>query len=268
MITAKIIADSISPAKIRIVTMSLVYPRFIHAEFMTHRMFSRNASSSRAEPIEKHIDRIQNNPAMPIYWGSNKPGMQAGEEVSVTYQAEQAWLAARDAAVTNAKYLAKLGLHKQIVNRVLEPFSHINVVVTSTDWDNFYNLRRHKDAQPEIHKLADEMWEAMEESIPVPLPIGHWHLPYVNWQEKQEFNLTTLSAASTARCACVSYLKNDGAAPQIEEDIKLYERLVGGVPIHASPTEHQASPLVDPNQKSNNFTGWLQHREILDNAKN
>jgi hypothetical protein len=267
MITAKIIADSISPSKIRIVTMSLVYPRFIHAEFMTHRVFSRNASSSRAEPVEKHIARIKKHCAMPTYWGSNKPGMQAGEEIENVLEAIQQWLDAKDLAIEQATLLNNLGLHKQIVNRVLEPYSHISVVCTSTDWENFFNLRRHPDAQPEIRALADEMWDALQESYPVPLPIGHWHLPYIKWQEKQEYNLTTLLAASTARCARVSYLKHDGTTPNIEEDIKLYDKLVGGVPIHASPTEHQATPLVDPEEKSNNFRGWLQHRELLDQTE-
>lgn len=263
MITAKIVEDSISPVDVRITTLQLVYPRFIHAEFMTHRVFSRNASSSRAEPVMKHIDRIRNEPAAPIYWGSNKPGMQAGEEVTDKQMAIDTWMAAKDSAVEWAVELHKLGLHKQIVNRVLEPFSHINVVVTSTEWDNFFSLRIHPDAQPEIKMLAEAMKDAMDASLPNPLDYGSWHLPYVNHAERAKLEDVTLLQLSTARCARVSYLKHDGTNPNIEDDIVLYERLVGGKPLHASPTEHQASPLKDPLQKSNNFTGWLQHREML-----
>jgi len=266
MISAKIIADSISEDGIRITTMSLIYPRFIHAEFMTHRVFSRNASSSRAEPVLKHIERIEKEPAMPVYWGSNKPGMQAGDEVEDKQYAQVLWLIAKDNAVKLARALNKQNVHKQIVNRVLEPFSHINVVVTSTEWENFFNLRCHKDAQPEIKELADKMRMAKSVSSPQIVKIGEWHLPYVQELEKSKYNLPTLLAASTARCARVSYLKHDGAEPKIEEDIKLFERLCMGNPIHASPSEHQATPLSDKSDKSNNFTGWLQHRELLDIA--
>lgn len=266
MISAKIIEDSVSAAGIRITTMSLVYPRFIHAEFMTHRIFSRNASSSRAEPVLKHIERIEKEPAMPIYWGSNQPGMQAGDEVADIEYAKALWSVAKDHAVKMARKLHDQGLHKQIVNRVLEPFSHINVVVTSTEWENFFNLRCHKDAQPEIKDLADKMRLEKARSAPRMVEVGNWHLPYVKREERYKYDLNTLLAASTARCARVSYLKHDGAEPQIEEDIKLFERLCGGVPIHASPTEHQATPLEDKYDRSNNFTGWLQHRELLDNA--
>lgn len=264
MISAKIIADSISSFNKRITTLSLVYPRFIHSEFMTHRVFSRNASSSRAEPVLKHIERIEKEPAMPVYWGSNKPGMQAGEEIENIDAAKSQWLYAKNRAIEHAKVLNTLGLHKQIVNRVLEPFSHINVVVTSTEWTNFFNLRMHKDAAPEIHQLASCMFKEMSESSPIEIGWGEWHLPYVLKSEKFAYTINTLLAASTARCARVSYLKHDGAEPKIDEDMKLYERLVGGNPIHASPTEHQATPLSDPNATSNNFKGWLQHRATLE----
>ena len=152
-ITAKIIADSISPAGARLTTLQLRYPRFIHAEFMTHRMFSRNASSSRAIPVERLIQDVLDDPAMPVFWGKNQPGMQAredhhalvgGEGVSGydhfddSITREAAWLISRGIAIQHAREFAKAGYHKQIVNRLLEPFSHINVVVTATEWENFF----------------------------------------------------------------------------------------------------------------------------------
>jgi hypothetical protein len=68
-ITAKVIADSIADGCPRLITLQLRYPRFIHSEFMTHRAFSRNASSSRAIPVERLIQDVIDDPAMPVYWG-------------------------------------------------------------------------------------------------------------------------------------------------------------------------------------------------------
>ena len=165
-ITATVIADSIADGCPRLTTMQLRYPRFIHSEMMTHRAFSRNASSSRAIPVGRLIQDVIDDPAMPIYWGCNKPGMQAGGEIELKGMADWEWRSALRMSVDSARYMSKLGLHKQIVNRILEPFAHINVLVTATDWDNFFALRDHPDAQPEIAALAQEMKIAMVESTP------------------------------------------------------------------------------------------------------
>lgn len=268
MISAKVVADSISGAGARITTLQLEYPRFIHSEFMTHRVFSRNASSSRAEPVAKRIEKIKHNPAKPIEWGLNKPGMQATEVLSKEdgYLAEVYWLEARDQAVKYAEKLLRLNVHKQVINRILEPFTHISVVCTATEWDNFFNLRIDKNAQPEIHELALRMRDALNESIPIEIDLGDWHLPYVRIEELIEYvnQPDILLKFSTARCARVSYLTHDGETPNPEADIKLYDRLIGDRPMHASPCEHQATPLKDPSEYSRNFKGWLQHREIVE----
>lgn len=289
-IEAKIIADSISPAGIRLTTFQLRYPRFIHAELMTHRLFSRNASSSRAIPVKKMIEDLRRDPAMPIYWGSNKPGMQAGEELtgSDLEVAKKRWLYAMNRAIGTAEDLIELGLHKQIANRILEPWAHINVVLTATSFENFYALRRHSDAQPEIKDLADKMWLAQNQSTPKELEPGEWHLPFIRADERYyndspstkaqaDHILETLKKVSVARCARVSYLTHDGRPTTVEEDLALYERLVGGAPLHASPAEHQATPdsRWPPNfgqprrwkheHEHGNFTGWRQLRKILPN---
>lgn len=280
-ITAKVIADSIGPAGIRLTTLQLRYPKFIHGEFMTHRVFSRNASSSRAIPVERLIQDVIDDPAMPVYWGSNRPGMQAGEEVKELYWVKEEWLNARDGAVQCARELSSLGLHKQIVNRIIEPWCHINVVVTATEWANFFALRRHKDAQPEMKALADTMFDAQQASTPIRLKIGEWHLPYVTETDVEPLadsfepdDWKTLVKLSVARCARVSYLTHEGKSPNPEEDLKLYERLIGSTPLHASPAEHQATP----DQRNNfgnelgpwyhqnlwgNFVGWCQYRKTL-----
>jgi len=283
--TAQIVADSISPDGVRLTTMQLRYPRFIHAEFMTHRMFSRNASSSRAIPVAKMIEDLRRDPAMPVFWGSNKPGMQAGAELEMhdLLGVKCVWIAAMEDAIAHAETLMRTGLHKQIANRILEPWAHINVVVTATDWYNFYALRRHKDAQPEIKVLADAMWDAQQASIPKLLQPGEWHLPYTNaadidqsvFAETPEA-IEMVKKVSVARCARVSYLTHDGKQTTVEEDLKLYDRLLGSSPLHASPAEHQATPdrqyyqdngLVDWDRSElhGNFTGWIQFRKTLQN---
>lgn len=262
-IQAKIVLDSIAPdSKVRLTTMELIYPRFIHAEFMTHRMFSRNAASSRAIPTKKMLKMVEENPAMPVYWGKNKRGMAAEEELNEeqTKVAKAGWLAARSEAVKWATTLYELGIHKQIVNRIVEPWKHITVICTATQWSNFYALRRHKDAQPEIHRLADLMFEAQENSIPTE---REWHIPYI--QDDEELLPThTKCQVGAARCARVSYLTHAGTRSR-EKDIELYDRLLNGSGHgHWSPFEHVAKAHWDPFHRSGNIHGWTQYRKMFE----
>lgn len=263
----KMICDSLSPTGKRIVTMQLRYQRFIHAEFMTHRVFSRNASSSRAIPVAKMIEQVRNDPAMPVHWGKNMPGMQArealkGAELDV---AVDAWHQAANNAANIAELMNTFGLHKQVANRILEPFQFINVVVTATEWDNFFELRTHPDAQPEFQVLAREMERVMSESQPEKVDFGGWHLPYISDEEKITLNANTLIRMSAARCARVSYLKHDNTSPDMASDLELFNRLVGSVPLHASPIEHQAMAAMTSTAVSNNFRGWTQFRQLYEN---
>lgn len=261
-INAKVIADSRSQYA-RLTTLELEYPRFIHAEFMTHRVFSRNASSSRAIPIEKMIERVRTDPAMPIEWGSNQAGMQAGKEVSGIRGVHERWKEASVKAIEQAQRLEHLGLHKQIVNRVLEPFSWIKVLVTATEWDNFFKLRDHEDAQPEIRELALQMRIAMDESQPVHRSFNEWHLPYISDKERNELHNVQAAQISSARCARVSYLNHDQTEPDAIKDLALYFKLAGSEPLHASPLEHQAYAIND-NQFHKNFKDWRQHRGMVE----
>ena len=284
MITAKIIADSISTNDVRITTMELNYPRFIHSEFMTHRMFSRNASSSRAIPVEKMLKQVQETPAMPIHWGKNQPGMQAKEEIEFIQDAEVYWEEACNDTIYWVNHLNRLGLHKQVINRLLEPFQYIKVIVTATEWDNFFKLRLHEDAQPEMMVLAEHMQAAMDNSVPAALQHGEWHLPYIGdlaYGDDEWYPFTTEQAikCSVARCARVSYLNHDNSNPSIEKDIDLYNKLLEAG--HMSPFEHQATPMrADSfnvhaedgithedrygNLWSGNFRGWIMYRALLD----
>lgn len=291
-IEAKIIEDSIAPNGKRLTTYQLSYPRFIHAEAKTHRIISngdtlleevslmddanlsRNASSSRAIPVNKMIERTMADPAFFVHIGKNQPGMQAKEEVSDFIKGEfkREWI---ELASIVAGYVDRwantYGIHKQVANRALEPWQHIGVVVTMTEDDNFFELRDHEDAQPEIKDLAKKMRAMRDASTPVPRPMERynadaWHLPYVTAEERCEFigDPLILAKLSAARCARVSYLNHDGASPSIDKDLSLFDMLVGGRPLHASPVEHQAYPLPLATQQSKNFFGWRQHRELVE----
>lgn len=256
---AKVILDSVSLAGVRLITMELTYPRFIHAEFMTHRMFSRNAASSRAIPTRKMIDMIRDDPAMPVYWGKNKRGMSAKSEIEDIKSAKHKWLEARNDALEYAMQLYQLGVHKQIVNRIIEPWKYITVICTATQWSNFFGLRRHKDAQPEIHHLADMMYKAQKKSKPKERV---WHIPYIQ-EDEQNLSTDIKCEISTARCARVSYLTHDGER-DIEKDRVLYQRLLtGGDYGHWSPFEHIARGADRKNYKSGNFVGWEQYRKMF-----
>jgi hypothetical protein len=296
-IEAKIVEHSVADHGKKLATYQLRYPRFIHAELMTHRVFSRNASSSRAIPVAKMIEQVRTDPAMPIHWGKNQPGMQAREECNelilvpaplaeaygyfcgmehafpVPQKATRevfwqflGWLQSH-----GAEAFAAAGFHKQIVNRRLEADSHISVILTTTEIANWNELRAHPDAQPEIHQLALIMAEAEKASTPVFRPRDRliadaWHLPYVTQEERAQYrdNPLHLAKLSAARCARVSYLTHDGRAPLEREDLHLYNMLVGARPLHASPVEHQGYPLPLATQQSKNFFGWRQFRELVE----
>lgn len=288
--TAVVIADSISDQGIRITTFQLRYWRAIHAELMTHRVFSRNAGSSRARPSKAIIEQVAHDPWGPIVWGLNEPGMQANNvaDIDVEMQSLWSWRNIAKRAANSATVLLNLGLHKQIVNRILEPFTYIDVVVTATDYANWFALRLDKDAQPEIQQLAQAMKDAMDLSEPVLLNPGEWHLPYIQITDyaeiqdylpyvitesknKPEKMLELLKKISAARCARTSYKAFDGKVASIDDDLSLFDKLMSGNLKHASPTEHQATPDYyheDEYQAKSlwgNFRGWIQFRKTIPN---
>lgn len=293
-IEAAIICDSISNEGHRLTTFKLRYPKFIHAEFMTHRVFSRNASSSRAVPTERLIAEVR-DPALraaPVFWGKNQPGMQAAVELegeALAYVQDK-WDQVAQFAATVAGLMGACAAHKQIVNRIMEPFTHINVVVTATEYMNFFGLRLDAAAQPEMRMLAEAMWAAYGESRPLVLEPGEWHLPFVDeatFEENEtmqsmlrdgdENGRQRMLHISTARCARVSYESFEtGRRSTVEEDLRLFAKLFPpGQAVHASPAEHQATPDSgvyrgtqgewdgDNRRQWGNFCGWRQYRKML-----
>ena len=300
-IQAEIILGSISPDFIPIYTIRLRYPRIIHAELMTHRVFSRNARSSRAVPVAKMIQEVEEQPFIPWHWGKNQRGMQADEEcdeiVSLDngiydFNREDAWLWARNKAVEAAKGFNEAGYHKQLVNRILEPFTWIDVLVTATDWSNFLWLRDHEAAEPHIRDLALAIDKAINSYQLETLSPYQWHLPYVTDAEHHQHSFRTLLKISSARCARISYSPFDAKEPDAIKDIQLYNKLISDDRLHASPMEHQAVPdILVPVQAEilhsgstppesvsplnqwiyqkfhGNFDGWIQHRKLLEGER-
>lgn len=287
MISAKIIAHSKSSVNGKeIVTFELEYPRFCHSELLTHRVFSRNAASSRAIPVATMIEQVRTSPAMPVHWGANQAGMQAQKALSQTLQrsAMYLWRQAARFAASTAEQMVKLNLHKQVANRILEPFQMMKTVVTATELDNWFWLRKHADAQPEIRVLAERMWEALQASTVAELQPGDWHTPYFGqgfWLNGCGITLEDALAISSSCCAQVSYRKLDDS---IEKARTIYARLVESEPVHASPFEHQATPMEKSETVmagcwdkgvthcdrsghlwSGNFKGWTQHRQLIPN---
>ena len=224
-------------------TMELVYPRYIHSELMTHRVFSRNASSSRATPVEKLIKEVINNPVIPNEVYKSCEGMSGKEKIKEEELTDFriVWTCAYDTAIYWAELLKEMGIHKQTVNRLLEPFSFIRTIVTATDWNNFYHLRLSKAAQPEIRDLAKAMMNAQDKYELPPnynLNGDYWIFPYVSDEESSELSTIDAIKVSAARCARVSYLQNDDYTPaDIKKDLELAERLLKEG--HMSPFEHQ-----------------------------
>jgi thymidylate synthase ThyX len=284
MYDCKIILDSISPMGARLTTFEVTFPRIVLAEFNTHRMFSRNSASSRAIPVEKQIKRVEDDCFVPIYWGKNQKGMQAEHEFDDEgkLRLSVAWRSFAGLAIRSTKELLGFGVHKQITNRLLEPFMWHTVIVTATEWRNFFALRDHKMAQPEIQRAATMMRKCYAESKPQILAHGEWHLPLVT-----NVDLHTLSKVdglstdeliqiSCARCARVSYLTHDGKRDP-KADLDMYNGLKGNG--HMSPLEHAAQALdhqewrriareqahnwIEHRVPVGNFYGWLQHRKMV-----
>lgn len=251
---ATVIARTENPMNHSVVTtMELVYPRFIHSEFMTHRMFSRNASSSRAIPVKRLIDEAT---VIPVHWMKNCKGMSNPEEITDEEEIKKlsnTWLLTGLSTKVVAVSMAQDGLHKQIVNRLLEPFSYIKVVVTATDWDNFFKLRLAPDAEPHIRDLAKAMKESMEKVKPT---IGFIHAPYCD----EGYKTPTHCAA---RCARVSYNKHDGTKPSYEDDIKLAGLLMDGQ--HMTPFEHYCYASLKDDYHAN-LKGWYSQRYKIEHG--
>lgn len=282
----------------KLATLLLRYPRCIHAEFLTHRVLSKNSASSRAIPVEKMIQSVIDDPFVPLYWGKNQRGMQANEECDapvfecwtqlegkggLVYSKESAWIDAMEDAVMHARRFAAAGYHKQIINRLLEPWAHITVVCSGTEWDNFFALRDHPDAEPHIQILAREIRKAIREAPVQELRPGQWYTPFTDIKSLthlSRYDQMDLIKLSVARCASASFKTVDDFDMTLERAVELSDKLLNSRPMHASPFEHQAMAdgwlnEWDGQTKLNewyrrkqhrNFTGFRQYRAMIEDV--
>lgn len=267
--SAKIICDSTNQG-VRLTTMELVFPRIVLAEFNTHRAFSRNSASSRAIPIKTQIERVLANPYIPIF-RHNQKGMQPAELLSLREGewARAEWLHARDEAVWRCRELDKLDVHKQWCNRLLEPFMWHTVIVTATEWENFFALRCNPMAQDEIRIPAEMAEAAYRAATPKE---ADFHTPFFDEVDRDALGDAIrdglgerpgmIAAISTARCARVSYLTHDGRR-DFAEDIALHDKLLQSR--HMSPFEHVATAAVPGTSvPASNFDyPWVQYRKTI-----
>lgn len=285
---AEVILASVAPGCPPIFTVRMRYPRPIHGEIMTHRVFGRNARSSRAVPVKTMLNEVRAFPYVPWHWGKNQKGMQASEECNkrvftripsdLFLTREQAWLRAAHFAADTAEAFMEAGYHKQNPNRLLEPFAWIDTLITSTDWANFFWLREHHAAEPHLQDLARLVHNAMECAHVITRDPDEWHMPYITYEERTKYHSDVLLKISAARCARISYKPFNGEA-SIEAELARTDHLMNDERVHASPFEHQAKPdlwiphAAGPSSNGDwacpelhgNLTGWVQYRKLIPN---
>lgn len=294
-IKVTVIADSISESGKRMTTFELEFFRFILPELNTHRAISKNLQSSRAVPLKSSIQMVKDNPAIPVHFGKNQPGMMSREEFEEPEleAMKQLWNVALTQATSIATVMEYHKPHKQWAARILEPFMITKAVLSGTDWDNLLWLRDDEEAQPEFQEAASGISLALQQSTPILLMSGQYHLPYINQvfhDQKQTFldsngeelTLEDAKKISASCCAQISYRKMNDSK---EKALEIYGKLFSGRKPHMSPTEHQATPIplnVSPfnpmswpegvthvdrmgGLHSGNLTGWIQHRQTLPN---
>lgn len=301
----QIVADSISPQGHRITTMLVTMPRIILAEFNTHRMLSRNSASSRAIPFDKMVETVENNPFIPLKWMKQHKGMQ-GTDYFEDYQDSDFflyhWREAAQNAIRTAKFMSSRKLTKQVCNRLLEPFMWHTVLVTATEWENFFALRLHSDAEIHMQHVAQLMLDAMNDSEPIRLQEGQWHIPFGGLIDTHTLAIAigedkdlgdAIIKIATARCAQTSYtvVGDDDKNMKYIKLIALHDRLLKSG--HMSPFEHCAKAMtqdeyhqwniqrgIEISREQNihllestqlgwcgNFRGWIQYRKMI-NAEN
>jgi hypothetical protein len=294
-ISATLVSLSSKDTGEQIATVAVKYGLIVHAEFLRHRMLSRGVKSNRAIPAKVIRTEVLNDPYIPVFFGKNQAGMQSAQEVKYPWFAKQAWLVARYPACAIHWLLEMCGAHKEWVNRLLNPWQWVRETITATEWNNLYALRLDKAAQRDIKEVVWCVREAIETGQTEFLASGEWHTPFVTHYRDEsdilhyidndgaELSIEQAKVCSAARCARSSYDKHDGGKAVFADDFKLFETLLKDDPKHASPVEHQATPMsnatnvfesedwqhgtthVDAQGQlwSGNFRGWIQHRQQI-----
>ena len=291
--TVEIIADSIAPNGKRITTLRSIYWLCIHPEHLRHGPISHSVASGRAIPISRTIEQVTDNPWYPSQYGKTHKGMQHSEVFTGddVHELDKLWLETSRLMLEQVEKFNKIGVTKQLTNRLLAPWVQVRDVTTSTDYDAFLKLRLHDTAEIHIQELAVETLVALATSVPKKLEPGEWHLPFIT-DDDREYALYTfkeqepesytfpmevedafarhnvsmadqlLILISAARCAYTSYDKNKGKT----RDAELTTAARKLLPYHHySPFEHQARARnVSKYYVSGRSRGWQQARKILE----
>lgn len=189
MIEAKIIADSRNPWGQRLATYVLTFPRYILAELNTHRMFSRNSASSRAIPFKKMLEMVQKNPFIPIAWQKDHSGMQGTEYFTEQEKIDDLkwkWGNAVNSAVQTAQELHRREVTKQLCNRLLEPFMWHTVIVSATEWENFFALRcprYYYAANGSYYRSKKDFAAQFTKDIGIGDPVNPAQISEFDWQQ-------------------------------------------------------------------------------------
>jgi thymidylate synthase ThyX len=282
MIKAKIVQDSSLPTGERLITFNLRYGRIIHSELLRHRAASHSVKSSRAIPTKKYRKEAKTNPYIPVKFGTNQKGMQAGKQTSATASfGKKIWRMSANFACLAHSLMEKANIHKEVANRILEPYVWVEETLT-IEHDALLEiaaLRIHPDAQEDIRKVIEEMMYEVENSTPLILDENQWHVPYVIrqvngnmvYKDNDGKNLTLDEAiiCSAARCARSSYANHDNSTTTYQNDQGLANKLIGSTPMHLSPFEHQARPFLNVEEKyeySSNFRHFFQQRKAIEKS--
>lgn len=294
-IQVTLLAHSVNKWGNEVLTFESVYPRFVHAQRLKHRNHSVNTSSSRAIRLDFMADIIRRYPAIPVKFGKNQSGMVAGDLLDDVKMLD-IWLETRDAVLVFHEIFQREKLHKEIANRILEPWMTVKEVSSGTEWNNAYNLRAADPAaQGEIEVLFKLMLKLKRLSEPVLLKHGEWHLPYVKSirsvddgvlryydSEGYELDVETAKAISSSCCAQVSYRKLNDTKDKATD---IYNKLMPeNGNLHATPFEHPCTPFSDFEYYrrrlakaisgdnicmfKGNFQGWTQHRKEFKRENN
>lgn len=275
MFLAKVAADSIFPNGQRLVSILARFPRSILSEMNTHTILSKNTSSSRAIPYSRKDTRkewqpmtmremVMEVPYIPIHFGSNKPGMQPGDEIPQQLRTEciKDILRGRDQMVAIADSLWIKGMHKGDVNRYIEPWAWTTQLLTGTQWTNFFALRTPEPPHPAMKRIARMMYLAYHDSVPIRLDENSWHMPFIDNKDKATHSTDLLLELSVARCARLSYVNfNDGKRDK-DADLALFNDL--RTEGHWSPFGHQAK-MARPGDPKSNLANCLQYRKLFHN---
>lgn len=283
MIKANLVQDSKLTSGERLLTFNLKYGRIIHSELLRHRAASHSVKSSRAIPTKKYREEVETNPYIPVKFGTNQRGMQAGKQTPATVSfGTKIWkLSAKFACIAHSM-MEKVNVHKEVANRILEPYVWVEETLTIEEdaLMQIAELRIHDDAQEDVRRIVEEMvYETENSKEPIILEENQWHVPYVIrqingsmiYKDNDGKNLTLDEAiiCSAARCARSSYANHDNSTTTYENDTKLADRLIGSTPMHLSPFEHQARPFLNNDEKleyMSNFRHFFQQRKAIENS--